>query len=166
MGLVLIVIAVFLLLRPAGSFPLLPDAWGSASRELTDSEGKPYRYRFNLALATVFSLGVGFLSSLLGIGGGIIHVPMLTSFFDFPAHIATATSQFVLMITAAGATATHVFHQDFDGFVPITLALGVGVIAGAQVGAQLSRRIAGAPIIRLLALALGVVGVRLLFFQA
>jgi uncharacterized membrane protein YfcA len=166
MGVVLIIVAAFLLLRPSGSVPLLVDRWGTASRKLVDSEGRRYQYRFNLALATAFSLGIGFLSSLLGIGGGIMHVPMLTSFFNYPAHIATATSHFVLMITSAAATVTHILHGDFDGYVPITLALAVGVIAGAQVGARLSGRVHGGLIIRLLALALALVGVRLLFFQA
>jgi uncharacterized membrane protein YfcA len=166
MGSVLILASVFLFLRPKGGMSLLSDRWGSVSRELHDSHGQTYRYRFNLAVAVLLSLLVGFLSSLLGIGGGIIHVPVLTSFFGFPAHIATATSHFVLMVMAAGATLTHAVHRDFGGFVPITLALAIGVIAGAQLGARLSTRVPGGAIIRLLALALAVVGVRLLLLQA
>lgn len=166
MGIVLIVVSVFLFLRPAGNMALVTGRWGTVGRELVDSDGTQYRYRFNLALATVLSVGVGFLSSLLGIGGGIIHVPLLTSFFSFPPHIATATSHFVLMVMAAGATLTHILHGDFGPFVPITLALSVGVILGAQVGARLSSRVRGSIIIRLLAIALGLVGIRLLLLQA
>lgn len=166
MGAVLILISVFLLFRPSGNLALLRGRPGTATRELVDSDGKIYRYRFNLAVATVLSVAVGFLSSLLGIGGGIIHVPLLTSFFSFPAHIATATSHFVLVAMSAGATVTHIVHGDFGPFVPITLALAVGVIGGAQVGARLSTRVGGGLIIRLLAIALGVVGIRLLLLHA
>jgi uncharacterized membrane protein YfcA len=38
------------------------------------------------------SVGVGVLSSLLGIGGGIIHVPAMVYLLGFPTHVATATS--------------------------------------------------------------------------
>jgi len=83
-----------------------------------------------MALSTV----VGLLSSLLGIGGGIIHVPMLSTFFSFPEHIATATSHFVLMFMAAAATGTHVVAGDYSSYVPVTAALAVGVVAGARSG--------------------------------
>src|SRR5205807_5003030 len=41
---------------------------------------------------------LGVISSILGIGGGILHVPFLIRCLDFPPHIATATSHFVLVI--------------------------------------------------------------------
>jgi uncharacterized protein len=162
MGILLIAIASFLVVRPAGSMPLGTNGPGSVSRALVDRDGTSYRYRFNLALAVILSFAVGFLSSLLGIGGGIIHVPLLTTFFNFPAHVATATSHAVLVVTAAGATVTHVVHRDFGPFVPITIALAIGVVGGAQVGATFSSRVRGSMIIRLLAVALALVGIRLL----
>jgi uncharacterized membrane protein YfcA len=51
---------------------------------------------YNLGLGAGISVVIGFLSSVLGIGGGIIHVPALTRILNFPVHIATATSHFVL----------------------------------------------------------------------
>ena len=39
---------------------------------------------------------MGFVSSFLGIGGGIIHVPLMVAALGFPVHVATATSDFVL----------------------------------------------------------------------
>ena len=166
MGAGLVLVAAVLLVKPRGSIPLGLSGRFVASRALVDSDDKRYAYRFNLALATLMSVGIGFLSSLLGIGGGIIHVPLLTTFFAFPAHIATATSHFVLMATSGAATVTHIVHRDYGTFVGITLALAAGVVAGAQAGAAISRRIAGNSIIRLLALALAVVGIRLLLLQA
>lgn len=105
-GVLLLVIAVSLNLRPdttrttlhrfgAGDLPP-----GYVRRDLTDADGYTYRYAFDLRGGVVLSFVVGFLSSILGIGGGIIHVPALVFLFDFPAHLATATSHFVLAITA------------------------------------------------------------------
>jgi len=164
MGTALVVVSIYLLVRPGGSLSLLAGGPGTVSRHLVDGEGLSHEYRFNLGLAAAFSVVIGFLSSVLGIGGGIIHVPMLTTLFSFPAHVATATSQFVLMFTSLTGTLTHVAHGDYSGFVTLTFTLAVGVVLGGQAGAMLSRRVSGSVIIRLLAFALLVVGVRLAVF--
>ena len=163
MGIALIAVSIFLLLRPHGSRSLWLNSRFTVSRSLLDLQNTSYTYRFNLALAALFSLGIGFLSSLLGIGGGIIQVPLLTSFFGFPAHVATATAQFALMFTAATGTITHIVQGVYAPFLRLTIELAIGVVAGAQLGAALSRRVGGGMIIRLLAVALGLVGIRLLF---
>ncbi|MHB8588489.1 MAG: sulfite exporter TauE/SafE family protein [Candidatus Dormibacteraceae bacterium] len=162
MGVTLLVAGGFLALRPKGRFPLLSNARFSVARTLMDSEGTIHRYRFNLGLAMAISVLVGFFSSLLGIGGGIIHVPVLATFFAFPEHIATATSHFVLIFTSGAGTATHLFKSDYAGTFGLTVSLAAGVLIGAPFGAALSRRVTGTWIIRLLAIALGFVGLRLL----
>ncbi len=162
MGVTLLVAGIYLAVRPHGRFPLLSTARFSVERTLTDSAGSTRRYRFNLGLAMAFSVVVGFVSSLLGIGGGIIHVPLLTTFFEFPEHIATATSHFVLIFTSGAGAATHVYESDYGGTLGLTISLAAGVLIGAPFGAALSRRVTGGWIIRLLAIALGLVGLRLL----
>ena len=92
-----------------------------------------------------FSVGVGFLSSFLGIGGGIIHVPLLVQALGFPVHIATATSHFVLVFMSGAGTITHLLQGSYrvGHGLRRTLALSVGVMVGAQLGARLSLRKAG-----------------------
>jgi uncharacterized membrane protein YfcA len=124
-------------------------------------EGHTKPERVNLALGAVLSFGVGFLSSMLGIGGGIIHVPLLIQFLGYPAHIATATSHFILAIMSLVGVITHILTGEFEHGVRRTLALGAGVLVGAQFGAALSQRVHGQWILRALALALLLVGVRL-----
>ena len=165
MGGALILVAAFLLLRPQGTMPVGLNGGWVTSRTLVDSDRNRYQYRFNQALAIATSFGIGFVSSLLGIGGGIIQVRILTTFFGFPAHIASATSQFVQVATSGVGTLTHVLHGDYASFVGVTLALAVGVTIGAQAGTMISRRMAGSSIIRLLAVSLGLVGIRLLFMR-
>ena len=118
--------------------------------------------RRGLVIGIVISVGVGFLSSFLGIGGGIIHVPALAGILGFPVHVATATSHFILAITALVGTIVHIATGTFHHGVHRTLALAAGVLVGAQIGARASTKVHGRVIIRALAVALAVVSVRLL----
>ena len=162
MGATLLGIGAYLVARPRARMPLLLNAPLVVERTVTDSAGHKFTYRLNLGLATLLSVGVGFLSSILGIGGGILHVPLLTTFFGFPEHVATATSHFALMFMSGAATATHAVEGDYASTLRTTVALGIGVLGGAPIGAAVSGRVEGRWIVRLLAVALGVVGVRLL----
>ncbi len=117
---------------------------------------------YNLWLGAAISVGIGFLSSLLGIGGGIIHVPALTHALNFPVHVATATSHFVLAITTLVATAIHVANGTLNGQFQTIVWISIGAIAGAQAGAKLSNRIKGSWILRGLAAGLGLIGIRIL----
>ena len=162
MGAALLAVGGLLVIQPKSRIPLLMNSPVVVERNLVDADGRVYSYRLNILLAMALSTGVGFLSSLLGIGGGIVHVPLLTTFFGFPEHVATATSHFVLMIMAGAATGTHALKGDYASTIALTLALAAGVLVGAPFGAALSRRVGGAWIIRLLAIALGLVGGRLL----
>ncbi len=119
---------------------------------------------FNMRLGIIISVFVGFLSSILGIGGGIIHVPMMVYLLNFPVHFATATSHFVLAIMTAVGTIVHIYRGNLTGQWPVIISLSVGVIAGAQIGAYVSQRFKSVWIIRLLAAALALVGIRV-FYQ-
>jgi uncharacterized membrane protein YfcA len=132
-------------------------------RTLVDRNGETYEYSVPVRRGAVYSLGVGFLSSFLGIGGGIIHVPLLVRALGFPTHIATATSHFVLAIMAGTGTLTHLFNGSFHGHgLRRTIALSIGVVTGAQLGAHISLRLRGPVIHRLLAAALLALSARLL----
>ena len=131
-----------------------------------DAAGTRYSYAYSQPLGLAISGVVGFLSSLLGIGGGIIHVPAMVGLLHIPApstraRVPTATSHFVLSFTALSGSAVHALRGDFAGTGGRVLPLAIGVIAGAQLGAVLSSWIRGPLPVRLLALALALVGARL-----
>ena len=161
MGLALIVLAAWLLQGHAE--PEDHESGQGAWRTLVDRGGRRYRYRANVRLGALLSLGVGFVSSFLGIGGGVVHVPLLVAVLGFPTHIATATSHFVLAIMSLVATLTHAAVGTFHGGIGLTraAALSAGVIIGAQLGAVLSQRLSGRTIQRLLAAGLLILGFRL-----
>jgi uncharacterized protein len=161
MGVVLIAIAIGLrrgLVEPGEGH----DGRGKA-RLITERTGTIHRYRADVGLGALLSVGVGFLSSFLGIGGGVVHVPLLVAVLGFPTHIATATSHFVLTFMALTATITHVLAGTFHNGLGLrrAAALSVGVVVGAQLGAHLSQRLSGRLIHRLLAAGLLVLGSRL-----
>ena len=161
-GAVLCMLAIYLLWRPVRgpvSARLLPV---TARRVLVDAAGNRYEYRFNLPLGIATSAVVGFVSSFLGIGGGIIHVPVMTQLLGFPVHIATGTSHAVLVVMAGTGTTVHVIAGVFGPVVRRTLVLAAGVVVGAQIGARLSARTGGPRIVRLLGVGLLVVAIRLL----
>lgn len=111
-------------------------------------------------LGIVTSFAVGFLSSVLGIGGGIVHVPALVFLLGFPVHVAAATSHFVLACTAGVGVAIHAASGDLRQGLSQTLEIALGAFVGAQLGAHLSIRVPGRLIVRILAVAVLVVGVR------
>ena len=131
-------------------------------RCLVEADGASHVWTFYPAIGIGLSFFVGYFSSFLGIGGGIIHVPALVWFLHFPVHIATATSHFILAIMALAGTLVHVWTGALAQAWPETLALAVGVLLGAQLGAYFSKRVKSAWIIRSLAFALGLVGIRIL----
>jgi uncharacterized membrane protein YfcA len=90
-------------------------------------------------------LGAGFfagvLSSLLGIGGGTIKVPVMNLVMGLPMKAAIATSAFMIAITTtAGALIYH-----YNGYIyPFIVApLVIGIIIGARLGAELAQRARG-----------------------
>jgi len=135
---------------------------GTVRRLMRDREGHTYVYAYRRWQGLAISLGVGFLSSLLGIGGGIVHVPAMAIVLHFPVHIAAATSHFVLAVTAFEATGTHLITGSLGGeALRQATAIAAGAIVGAQAGARLSRRVRGPLIIRALGAALLLVAIRL-----
>lgn len=135
---------------------------GRFARTVVERDGTVHHYSYNPWIGVGVSLAVGFVSSLLGIGGGIVHVPVMAQLLDFPVHVATATSHFTLAIMALTGTAVHLARGTLQPGAGKAAALAVGVVVGAQLGAQLSTRVHGIWIMRGLAVALALVGLRLL----
>ena len=164
LGMILLIISIFLLIKPDYKETLkIKKPRHAVYRSITDSKGEHYSYAFNLWTGIILSFFIGFISSLLGIGGGIIHVPALTALLGFPIHIATATSHFILAVMALAGTIVHIYQGNFKSEWITTLSIGTGVIIGAQFGAYYSHYVKPHWIIRALAIALLLVGIRLVF---
>ncbi|HLC43225.1 MAG TPA: sulfite exporter TauE/SafE family protein [Methylomirabilota bacterium] len=162
LGLLMLGTSVVLIIGPASPVSLRPRAHALVVRRVMEADGAAHTFSYDPVVGVSMSLLVGYFSSALGIGGGIIHVPVLTKLLNFPVHIATATSQLTLAVMALAGSLVHVATGAFHRGMRRTVALTIGVLLGAPLGAWLSSRIRGQWIVRALAIALAIVGLRLL----
>lgn len=85
------------------------------------------------------SLGAGVISALLGVGGGIVKVPLMHLVMGVPLKVATATSNLMIGVTAAASAIVYLLRGGIDPYIAGPTA--VGVFAGAMVGSRLASRI-------------------------
>jgi len=92
-----------------------------------------------IAIGAGLSFFGGLASGLLGIGGGLLVVPIMTFAMGMAIHLATATSMFTMMFTSVSGVVQHyqASHINFES----ALLLALGAVFGAQVGAYTSKRI-------------------------
>ena len=92
-----------------------------------------------MAVGVVGSFGAGIVSALLGVGGGIIKVPLMNLAMGVPMRVATATSNLMIGITAAASAVIYALHGQIDPYVAGPTAIGVFV--GATAGSRVAHRI-------------------------
>ena len=123
----------------AGAAPVDQGDRGAASASLADEVAGPgYRPR-RLGAGAGGSLGAGMLSALLGVGGGIVKVPLMHLVMGVPLKVATATSNLMIGVTAAASAVVYLVRGGIDPYIAGPTA--VGVFAGAMVGSRLAARI-------------------------
>ncbi len=101
------------------------------------AEVEPYRVR-RLPLGMFGSGLAGMVSGLLGVGGGPIKVPLMYLVMGVPFKVATATSNFMIGVTAAASAFIYYSRGDIRPW--ITAPTAVGVFVGAGLGSRLMRR--------------------------
>jgi hypothetical protein len=106
-----------------------------------DESGGTVTYRVRrLPVAIVASFFAGNVSSLLGIGGGFIKVPVLNAWCGIPLRAAAATSAFMIGVTATAGAVIYYGHGQLPAALAATAVLGVqlGSWAGMRFGASAS----------------------------
>lgn len=129
----------------------------------------PFKMRFRasklfVSIIPVLGLGavIGFLASIMGVGGGFIMVPALIYLLKVPTNVVIGTSLFQIIFVAAFTTIIHSStNQTVD--VVLALLLMLGGVAGAQYGAKAGQRLRGEQLRALLALLVLAVALRLAF---
>ena len=132
------------------------------TRTIRTKDGEKYTYEFNEALAASFNVALGFISSFFGIGGGFLRTPILVMAFGFPVRVAAACSVFALAIYGSVGAIAHGVLGHID-FFPTLVFVGLGLVAGGQIGARLSARVQGIWILRMLLVVVLVLGVGLIW---
>jgi len=128
-----------------------PGRWGG--RLFDEDTGRAVAYRLKrMPVAIVGSFVAGNVSTLLGIGGGTIKVPLLTTWCGIPIRVAAATSAFMIGVTA---TSGAVIYYGEGAIIPGFAAAAVlGVKVGSWIGLKLGARLAANRLKRLLAIVL------------
>jgi uncharacterized protein len=102
--------------------------------------GRTYVYRLQrVPLAFGASLLAGSISGLLGLGGGIIKVPILNAFCGIPIKVAAATSAFMIGVTAAASAFVYYGRGDVD--FRLAAAIAVGALPGSLAGARIAHAV-------------------------
>jgi uncharacterized membrane protein YfcA len=118
-------------------------------REHVDREGQVHRYEVNPVVGVAWAVIVGIVSSLFGVGGGLLLVPFLVVGYGMPTILSTSTAQFTFLFTALLGFAEAARRGQVTGRgLEVLVTLGLGVIVGAQIGVAVARRV-GDRVIRL-----------------
>jgi hypothetical protein len=153
-------VAAVLMWRPERTDESLQDVSGEPPGSLDGVFSDPkaqrdiiYRVRRVPALFTISAIAGG-VSGLLGVGGGVFQVPAMSIFGGVPMRAATATSNFLLGITAAASLPLYLQRGDVRPLE--SAAVVMGVLGGAFAGAAFAKRIQGSTLRRLFTIVLGV----------
>jgi uncharacterized membrane protein YfcA len=124
-----------------GGVPATAPLVAAPSAAMLSLSGEGYLVR-NLPIGIVGATFAGIASALLGIGGGIIKVPLMNLSMGVPLRVATATSNMMIGITAAASAVIYLIHGGIDPYVAGPTAIGVfiGATAGSRLGHRVNTR--------------------------
>lgn len=90
-----------------------------------------------ISLALMY--GAGVISALLGIGSGVLKIPAMDTALRLPIKVSSATSNFMIGVTAAASAGAYFVRGDID--IGIAGPVALGSVVGALVGARLLMRL-------------------------
>ncbi|MCI0583301.1 MAG: sulfite exporter TauE/SafE family protein, partial [Chloroflexi bacterium] len=114
---------------------LVVTAWTRVGEAMS---GAAYRVRRPVPGA-IGGIGGGIMSALLGVGGGLIMVPVMHVVMGIPLRVATATSNFMIGVTASTSALVYLFKGGIDPYA--TGPAAVGVFLGAAIGSRIVQRV-------------------------
>jgi uncharacterized membrane protein YfcA len=122
-------------------------------KEVTYKVGRPMA-----GLGLMYVAGV--VSGLLGIGSGALKVPSMDLAMGLPIKVSTATSNFMIGVTAAASAGVYFSRGDIDPFIAAPVA--IGVLAGAFLGSHILTRIENRIVRRLFVATLVIISLQML----
>lgn len=143
-------VAVSMLRASAAEGPAPPDAEPAADADTPAEsrsrmngrarslDGPGYRVR-RLGWGMLGSVFAGVVSALLGIGGGLVKVPLMHLVMGVPLRISTATSNLMIGVTASASAIIYLLRGEIEPLVAGPVA--VGVFLGASIGSRTAHRI-------------------------
>ncbi|MCX8094466.1 MAG: sulfite exporter TauE/SafE family protein [Candidatus Goldbacteria bacterium] len=126
------ILSAFFMLFPFASNKNTPKGFiGIIKRKKLD-----YDYHINLWLGIPLSIIAGFLSSILGVGGGFAKIPLMTLIFRVPTKIAVATSSAMMILTASAGAIGHLKAGHVNP--KLSFFLSIAAFLGSFIGSKIS----------------------------
>lgn len=102
--------------------------------------GKTVTYNVtNVPQGSLVMFGAGFASGLLGIGSGAFKVVALDSYMKLPIKVSTATSNFMMGVTATASALIYFFNGTINPAIAAPIA--IGTLIGSRTGAKVMQRL-------------------------
>ncbi|WP_100373950.1 sulfite exporter TauE/SafE family protein [Bacillus sp. FJAT-45037] len=158
-GLFMLVVAAILTIRPY--LKPRPLSNRAMTYVYNDDKGQKNVYGYRPVVAIMIAAMVGILSGLFGIGGGSLMVPAMIILFHFPAHLAIATSMFMILLSAMLSSISHILLGNVNWLY--ALALIPGAYIGGIVGAAINKRLSSTALLIILRLFLVLAALRLIY---
>jgi len=147
-GISMLIESLRAVVRAGAPAALVPDETAARpTRMQTLIDGLPSQMEFPISGVRMSALvplmlgaGVGILTSLMGVGGGFIMVPVMIYLLKMPTKIVVGTSMFQLLFTTAAVSIMQAgVNHSVDPFLAGTLILGsvIGTTYGARLGARM-----------------------------
>ncbi len=133
---------------------------GQNRKKIAKSDIELFKDRKTIMLGAGLSFFGGLSSGLLGIGGGVLMVPIMNLAMNMPIHSAIATSMFTMIFTSTSGVTQHYLanHIRFE----YSLLLALGTVIGAQVGAYTSKRISSNNLRIIFAIVLAAISIQMI----
>ena len=132
-------------------------------------QGLPFRMRFkksklyeSIFTPIILGLFVGFIASMMGVGGAFLMVPAMIYLIGMPTKLVPGTSLFVTIFVSAIVTILHAFNYGSIDLILVSMLI-LGSIIGVQVGQKLGERVDSSELKALLAILLLLVGIAIAY---
>lgn len=133
----------------------------NVTREYIDNAGIKHIYGYNRAVGFIITFFAGLLGGLFGIGGGAILVPMMIILFQFPVHVATATSMFIILLSSSVGSISHIVQG--NTIFSYVLVIGSGAFIGGRLGSYISSKMSSKALIKTLRVVIILVALRMIY---
>ena len=128
------------------------------SKYFDQSCNRTIKYRVKRIIPGSFlSVFAGLFSGLLGIGGGVVKVPVMNLFMDVPLKVATSTSTYMIGITAVVSSIIYFYNGFINPF--ITVPVIIGVLAGGLTGSFTALKMKGRNIALIILIVFTIIGI-------
>jgi uncharacterized membrane protein YfcA len=130
------------------------------NRRIVDRSGTAFEYEARVYSSLLLFFVGGLASGFLGIGGGLIVVPVLSAYVGLPIHLAVATSMLAMIFTSISGVSTHLLLGNVK--LEYAIPLVIGILAGTQLGARTAKRLRSVSLERVFAFAMVAIGILLI----